>query len=378
MNQDIRVARPIFPQKKKILKDIGSVLDSGRLMTGPYTASFEKKFAEYCGIKHAVAVNSCTAALEIVLRYIGVSGGDVIVPTNTFIATSNAVLFAGGRPVLADVKDGTYYLDPDEVKRLISKDTKAVIAVHIAGLIPPEIEEISKICRKHKIPLVEDCAHAIGASYKNKPAGSFGIAGCFSFYPTKTMTTGTGGMITTADGKLAEFARSVRLHGAGTGGLAEIVNIGSDWFMDEISAVLGVYQLESLGRFLKNRRQIASRYDALLSTTCSIKKLPVSNLSKHAYYKYPVQIERDIDVSALKKSFRVKYGFELESLYWPTCHLQPVYREMFGSKRGRFPNAEAILAKQVTLPIHAVMRTEDAEYAFRSLISEIELKERGR
>jgi perosamine synthetase len=370
MREKLQVARPLFPELELLLRRLSEVLTSGWLMNGRFSLEFEEKFAAYCGSSYAVAVNSCTTALEIVLKYIGVAGGDVIIPTNTFLATANAAIFAGATPVLADIKPGTYFLDPAEVGKLISSRTKAVIAVHIAGHIPPEIREIQLICEEKGIPLIEDCAHALGASYGLKMAGTFGLAGCFSFYPTKIITTGTGGMIVTGDENLERFARSVRLHGAGRN-LGDIIHIGNDWFLDEVRSCLGLNQMENLAFFLERRREIAACYDRLIEQVEDIQKFPVDELSRHAYYKYPVQITADIDVLKLKKSFPQKYGFELESVYWPTCHLQPVYRKKFGFDIGMFPVAESTLSRQVTLPIHAAISMDDAKYALDCLISEI-------
>jgi perosamine synthetase len=375
MRKELKVARPLFLQQERLLRNISTILHSGRLMNGEFTANFEKVFAEYARVPHAISVNSCTTALEIVLRYIGVADGEVIIPTNTFLATANAAIFAGGKPLLADIKPETYFLDPAEVRRLISERTRAVIAVHIAGYIPPEIEEIKHLCDELGIPLVEDCAHAAGASYKGKGAGTFGLAGCFSFYPTKIITTGTGGMITTADDNLNKYARSVRLHGAGAG-LTDITNIGNDWFLDEIRSCLGLNQMESLAFFLEKRHAIARCYDKLINSTGWLRKLPVNEECQPAYYKYPLQVTAGIDVQEMKKTFQGKYGFELEAVYWPTCHLQPVYQTTFGYSLGWFPVAESTLSRQVTLPIHADMTTDEAEYAFECLITEIEIRVR--
>ncbi len=371
MRREIRTAQPLFPEKEKLLKNISSILGSGRLMNGEYTASFEEKCGLFLKARYAISLNSCTTALEVVLRYIGVSGAEVIIPTNTFIATPNAVIFAGGKPVLADIKKGSYYLDPGEVRRLISKKTKAVIVVHIAGLICPEIEEIRVICDKAGLFLIEDCAHAMGAVYKGAMAGSFGLAGCFSFYPTKIMTTGTGGLLVTADADLASYAKSLRLHGAGSG-LSEIVNIGNDWFMDEISGAIGLNQIAHLKGFLKKRTAIAGLYDSLIAKTDLLEKYEVSKSSLHAYYKYPVQVSADIDVQALRNNFKARYGFELESLYWPPCHRQPVYKRIFKFSKEVFPIAESILPRQITLPMHVAMTEGDARYAFSCLVSGIE------
>ncbi len=266
MKRELPMAKPVFPDKEKLLEDIGSILDSGRLMDGGFARAFETMFAEYLGLSHGISVNSCTTALEITLKYIGVEGKQVIVPTNTFIATANSVLFAGGMAVLADIKDKTYCLDPKEVQRLMSRNTKAVIVVHICGLVSPEIEDIVDICNENDIPLIEDCAHAIGATYKGRMAGTFGFAGCFSFYPTTVITTGQGGMIVTEDEGLVEYAKSVRLHGR-IPGMEEIVNIGNDWFLDEIRSAIGVNQLRHLDYLLVRRREIVRHYDKLLSQT---------------------------------------------------------------------------------------------------------------
>lgn len=371
MRRELQVARPLFPDPEVLLERLRSVLASGRLMNGKFTAEFEEKFADYSRSTYAVTVNSCTTAMEIVLKYIGVANGEVIIPTNTFIATANAAIFAGAAPVLADIKRGSYFLDPGEVRRLISSKTRAVIAVHIAGYIPPEIEEIKNICDAHNIPLIEDCAHAVGAAYRDKMAGTFGMAGCFSFYPTKIITTGTGGMIVTEDRNLQDYARSMRLHGAGKG-LMDITNIGNDWFLDEIRSCVGLSQLENLDYFLATRREIAAGYDEWVSSTGLMEKYPLHVDSRHAYYKYPLQITTDIDVGNLKINFPEKQGFELESVYWPTCHLQPVYQKKYGYSLGLFPVAEATLSRQVTLPLHAALTKDDAEYAFECLLTELE------
>ncbi|MCK9376424.1 MAG: DegT/DnrJ/EryC1/StrS family aminotransferase [Syntrophobacterales bacterium] len=371
MRRELQVARPLFPEPEVLLQRLKSVLASGRLMNGKFTEEFEEQFADFSRRAYAVSVNSCTTALEIVLKYIGVADGEVIIPTNTFIATPNAALFAGATPVLADIKPGTYFLDPGEVRRLISPKTRAVIVVHIAGYIPPEVEEIKAICETHAIPLIEDCAHATGASHRGKMAGAFGMAGCFSFYPTKIITTGTGGMIVTNDGDLRDYARSLRIHGAGKG-LTDITNIGNDWFLDEIRSCMGLNQLENMEYFLLKRREIAAYYDGWVNSTGLMEKYLLHADSRHAYYKYPVQITTNIDVGNLKRNFFEKKGYELESVYWPTCHLQPVYQKNYGYHLGLFPVAEATLSRQVTLPLHAALTKDDAEYAFECLLTELE------
>jgi perosamine synthetase len=355
----VQVARPYFRNREKILERISEILESGRLMNGEHTAAFEEAFARSCGARHAISVNSCTTALEITLRSLDVRGAEVIVPVNTFIATGNAVIFAGGKPVFAGVKDGSYNIGADEVQERITRGTRAVIAVHIAGILCEDILEIRKICDEAGIALIEDCAHAVGATLHGKKAGTFGLAGCFSFYPTKIMTTGTGGMITTGSDGLDAYARSARIHGSSRKGTTEIINSGNDWFMDEIRAAIGLEQLEDLDFQLGRRREVARAYGDLLGDMDEFSSFPLPSGSVPAHYKFPVQAATKVDVPGLKMRASEKFQLELESVYWPTCHLQPHYRDLFGFCEGDFPVTEAILSRQICLPIHGLISDED-------------------
>ena len=355
----VQVARPYFRDREEILARIAKILESGRLMNGENTAAFEEAFARTCGARHAVSVNSCTTALEITLRSLDLRGGEVIVPVNTFIATPNSVIFAGGKPVLAEVKEGSYNLGIDEVQEKIGPATRAVIAVHIAGIVCEDILAIRRFCDDSGVALIEDCAHAVGATLGGRMAGTFGLAGCFSFYPTKVMTTGTGGMILTGSDDLDAFARSARLHGASGKGTSEIVNVGNDWFMDEIRAAIGLQQLGDLEFQLRRRREVAKAYGDLLGELDGFSCFPIPRGSVPAYYKFPIQAGETIHLPSLKQRASEKFQLELESVYWPTCHLQPYYRRLFGFREGDFPASEAILSRQVCLPIHGLISDED-------------------
>lgn len=357
----IKTAYPYFKNRKKILAAFEEIMISGRLMNGKYSVLFEKNFAKYIGTDYAISVNSCTSALEIVLRFINIKGYEVIVPTNTFIATPNAVLYAGGKPVFADIEKDTFCLDPQDLRKRITSKTKAVILVHIAGLITPRISEIMKICRAHKLILIEDCAHAPGSIYKGKKAGSFGLAGCFSFYPTKIITTGTGGMIATNDKKLNVFARSLRLHGAGKN-LSNIVNYGNDWFLDEFRCAIGLFQLKELKNLLKARRKIARRYIKFLQNQKDINCYIPPKYIRHSYYKFPLTIDSSVDIKRLRKMIGLKWGFELESVYNPPCHLQPIYKGY-----GNFPVAEDVLNRQVTLPMHPLLTQKEIRHIVKAM-----------
>lgn len=371
---DIPSTRPFFSQEdiEAISKEVSLILGTGRLILGPYTQNFEKQFREYCGVKYAIAVSSCTSALEITLRYFNVKDKEVIVPTNTFIATSNAVIYAGGTPILVDIKPETLCLDPNEILKKITVKTKGVIVVHLAGLPCPDTEKIGQFCHENGLFMIEDAAHAHGALLNGRKTGSLGSAGCFSFYPTKDMTTGTGGMITTDDDQLADFAVSLRHHGAGKGtsnteNLNFIANLGNDWLMDEISALLGLYQLKVLEANVTRRNEIAQRYADALANTEGVKLFQVPQNIRHSYYKYPILLSGSINKRKLIEKMKSTFNIVIGSAYDPPCHLQPIYQQLFGLTRGMFPVAEEILERTCCLPMYRQITIEEIDYVLASL-----------
>jgi perosamine synthetase len=369
--------KPFFSEGdiEEILDKVRSILRSGRLILGPFTHKLEASFRDYCGVKHAVAVSSCTAALEIALRYFNVAGKEVIVPTNTFIASSNAVIYSGGTPVLADIKSDTLCLDPADLLKRMTAETKGVIVVHLAGLPCPDIEEIQELLREKHLFLIEDVAHAHGAMINNRKTGSLGDAGCFSFYPTKVMTTCTGGMLTTNDDSLAEYAISLRHHGVGkklskiaTGSdLNAIENMGNDWLMDEISALLGIYQLKRLEANIQRRNEIAQMYAEGLKDLENVKLFTVPLNIRHSYYKYPVLLSMNTDKSKFIQKMKSECNISVGSVYDPPCHLQPVYQRLLGFHIGMFSTAEATLTKVACLPMFQQMTDQEVEYILQSV-----------
>jgi dTDP-4-amino-4,6-dideoxygalactose transaminase len=267
---------------------------------------------------------------------------------------------------LADIKSNTLCLDPYDFLKRITPETKGVIVVHIAGLPCPEMEEIQEICREKGLFLLEDAAHAHGATINNQKAGSLGDAGCFSFYPTKVMTTCTGGMITTNDDRLAEYAVSLRHHGVGQD-LNNIVNLGNDWLMDEISALLGIYQLKGLETNIARRNKIARSYADALMNLEGVEPFEVPTNIRHSYYKYPVLLSPTMDKQELVKKMKSKCDIKLGSAYDPPCHLHPVYRKLFGFHVGMFPTAEATLKRVFCLPMFQQMTNEEVNYVLQSL-----------
>lgn len=361
-------ARPYFPEEDLpgILEEIAGVLRGGRLILGPKTRELEASWAARMGTKHAVALSSCTAALEIALRHAQVTGREVIVPTNTFVATANAAVNAGAKVVFADLDPADYCMDVDDALGRITPQTAAVIAVHIAGFVSAGIERLQRECQARGIALIEDCAHAHGASLGDRVAGALGDAGCFSLYPTKVLTSGVGGVLTTDDDALADLARSLRHHGQGAS-LEEIVHAGNDWMMDEVRAVLAKAQLRRLDGFLEKRRAIAARYDSLLAKDARIELPRLAPASKPAYYKYPVLLQPGVDREAVRTALLETHRVEAGSLYSPPCHLMPVFRRTLGTGPGMLPRAEATLPRQLCLPMHSALDLADVDRSVSAL-----------
>ena len=368
--KDIPPMKLFFPREDiyRIKSDVEKILKSGMLTLGEYTRRFESEYAKLCGIKHAVAVNSGTSALEIGLRTSGLESEDeVLVPTNTFSATASAVFFAGGKPVLTDVNSNTLCIDAQNIQKYMTTKTKGVIVVHIGGLICPDIKAIKEICEDRHLFLIEDAAHAQGSSINGQSAGSLGDVGCFSFYPTKVITTGEGGMITTNSDKVAEKARILRDQGKESFHSNAIVELGYNWRLPEISAALGVAQLKRLPEIIERRNRVAQHYDEKLDPLSEIRPLrPPSNMM-HNYYKYVAFLDASINREKLKQILRekgVRCGGEV---YWPPLHLQPIYKRLLGTREGDFPIAEDVCKRMICLPVYAQMSIEDVEYVTEKL-----------
>jgi dTDP-4-amino-4,6-dideoxygalactose transaminase len=338
---------------------LDKILTSGRLTLGEYTRDFERQFADLARVRRAVAVNSGTSALEIALRANGLEEGDeVIVPTNTFGATGAAVVFAGGKPVMTDISPGTMTIDSNAVSQAITKKTRGVISVHIGGVICPEIDSIKEICSQRGFFLIEDAAHAHGSTIGGRPAGSLGSAGCFSFYPTKVITSMEGGMITTDNKELADTAEILRDQGKESFNSNRIVKLGFNWRMPEICAALGIVQLRRLSEFIEKRNVIARMYDAGFGALGLERILTPANQVSN-YYKYTFFLPKNADRDKFKALCRergVAYGGEV---YWPPLHLQPAFAQ-FLREGARFDVAEKRGRRMVNPPIFSELTPEQA------------------
>ena len=365
----IPAAKIYFPEedRKELLEQIDVILASGQLTLGKYTKEFEERFAAYVGTKYAIAVNSGTSALEIPLRALDVKGHSVIVPTDTFFATPASVIHAGGEVIFADVTENLC-IDPESVKENIREDTKGVIVVHIGGIIAPQIKEIQEICEDKGLFLIEDAAHAHGSTLDGKMAGGFGDAAAFSFYPTKVMTSGEGGMITTDDKKVYERALVFRDQGkAGFYGNVH-TEMGYNWRMSEIHAAIGLSQFARLEEFIRDRRRIAKIYDKELKKIEGVPPITIPSNVKSNYYKYVALLDEGINRVTIKKELKEKHGVSLSGeVYELPCHLQPIFKELYGFKEGDFPVAEDICKRQICLPAFATMADEQAKYVIETL-----------
>lgn len=354
-------AKPFVPRIdiEEMKEHVDKILSSGMLTLGQYTRDFEGKFADMVGVRRAIAVNSGTSALEIALRALGLKAGDeVIIPTNTFAATCAAVIFAGGKPVITDVSPITMTIDPKRVDHAITAKTRGVIAVHIGGMVCPEIKTIRGVCDQHGLFLIEDAAHAHGSTINGRSAGSLGSAGCFSFYPTKVITSGEGGMITTDIEELATIANTLRDQGKESFNSPVIVRVGYNWRMPEMCAALGILQLRRLDEFIKKRNAIAKIYDAGFDSM-GLERVVTPPNHLNNYYKYtfflPKNVNRD-RFKALCRERQVAYGGEV---YWPPLHLQPAFKEFLDERAG-FEVAEEWGKKMVNPPMFSHMTADQA------------------
>jgi perosamine synthetase len=316
----IPIAAPQIGEEER--RAVMAVLDSGQLAQGPVVEAFETEFAAWCGVRHAVAVNSGTAALHLLLLAHGLMDGDeVITSPFTFVASANAALFVGARPVFADIELDTYCLDPTLVEAAISPRTRAIMPVDLYGH-PSAIDELREIADRRGLVLIEDACQAHGASIDGKKAGALGVDATFSFYPTKNMTTAEGGMVTTDDDEVAARVRSLRQHGATERYRHEI--LGYNFRLTDIAAALGRAQLARLDGFNEARRRNAAVLNEGLRGTPGVRLPKERERCKHVYHQYTIRVEQDRD--AMQERLR-ELGVGTAVHYPIPVHLQPLYRD---------------------------------------------------
>jgi dTDP-4-amino-4,6-dideoxygalactose transaminase len=355
------------------IQGVVETLRSGWLTTGPKTKQFEEDFAQYVGCRYAVAVNSCTAALHLALEAVGVTTGDeVILPTMTFAATAEVVRYLNATPVLVDCQADTLNIDPLQIERVVTPKTKAIIPVHFAGH-PCEMATILEIAKAHKLTVIEDAAHALPTRVQGKMVGTIGDISCFSFYATKTITTGGGGMATTENREWAERMRMMSLHGiskdawkrytAEGSWYYEILAPGYKYNLTDIAAAIGIQQLKKCDAFWRRRQQYAALYSEAFTDVPGIIVPSMVEDGQHAWHLYVIQlqlerlrIDRNAFIEILKQQ---NIG---TSVHFIPLHLHPYYRDSFGYRSEDFPHASIIFHQTVSLPIYPKMTEADIKY----------------
>ena len=359
-------------EKESLQKSLVEILDTGMLSMGKNVAEFEESFKNFIGSEYALAVNSGTAALEIILRAIGVEGRTVAIPSNTYMASALAAIHAGGKPVFVDCERENLQMSPADLKEKLRNDTAAVMLVHIGGIISPRYYEIKEICGKKNIPLVEDAAHAHGSTIDGKMAGTLGYAAGFSFYATKVLTSGEGGMMVTDDQKIYKAGEILREHGKKEAAFNIHVDLGHTWTLSEFQAIVGVLQVKKADEILKIRREIARRYDELLKDIDEISPLSIPENIQPSYYKYIVFLQEHIDRNEFKNHLKEKYNVSLTGeVYAFPCHRQPVF-EIYPEKiikpvLDTFANTEYVVKHHMCLPLYPGMTDQEIDYVVNSL-----------
>jgi perosamine synthetase len=342
-------------------RDIQAVTDAlrtGRLALGPKMVEFERAIADYVGVSHAVAVNSGTAALHVIVRALDLGPGDeVLVPSFTFVASVNVLLYERVKPVFVDIEPLTYNLDPADLESKITPRAKGIMAVDIFGH-PAEWQEIQRLAERYGLKVIDDSCEALGAEYKGRRLGGFGDAAAFAFYPNKQITTGEGGVVTTNNEKIARLAESMRNQGRGNSGswLAHD-RLGYNYRLPEMSAALGLSQLQRINELLAKRQRVAEWYTAQLKEYSWVRppiSLPHVRASWFVYVVTLAEgIERDQVIAEMGSRGIPARG------YFSPIHLQPYVREQFGCKAGELPVTEAIARRTLALPFHSNLTTEE-------------------
>ncbi|PJE51048.1 MAG: polysaccharide biosynthesis protein [Candidatus Yanofskybacteria bacterium CG10_big_fil_rev_8_21_14_0_10_36_16] len=363
------IAKPFITNIEK--KNIQNVLTSGILSIGPFINKFESKFAEIIGVKYACAVSSGTAGLHLAMIAAEIKSGDEIITSPfSFIASANCILYVNAKPVFVDIDPATYNIDPQKIEEKITKNTKAILVVHIFGQTA-DMDSIKKIAKKHNLKIIEDACESIGAKYKNKNAGTFGESAVFAFYPNKQITTGEGGMLVTNSKKIYNTCRSLRNQGrAEDMRWLDHKRLGYNYRMDEMSAALGLTQLDKLNFLLREREKIALLYNKYLSKHDDLIILPqMGPNNKHTWFVYVVRLKGYTRVKRDNIMLRLaKIGISTKP-YLPSIHLFSFYKKMFGYKKGDYSVSELVSDSSLALPFYIGLKEKDIKIISKKLIN---------
>ncbi len=354
--KNINLASPDISEKD--IQAVVSVLKTPQLSLGPKLIEFQDKLAKYIGREYAVAVNSGTSALHLIIKNLGIGEGDEVITTPfSFIASSNCVLFENAKPIFVDINPETYCIDIKKIEKKITEKTKAILAVDVFGR-PADWSELGKIAKKHKLYLIEDSAEALGSVYKGKKAGFFGEAAIFAFYPNKQITTGEGGIILTDNKNFADLCTSLANQGHDKkSSWLEHLRLGYNYRISDINCALGISQLGRMNELTKKRARVFKWYYEGLKDVPGIKIPPlfIKN-SKVNWFVYVIELGPKYDKNDRKEIMRAlnKNGIGCRE-YFPAIHLQKFYRELFGYKLGDFPVTEYISDRTIALPFHTLL-----------------------
>ncbi len=355
------------------IKAVLEVLRSDWITQGPKVAEFEKEFAKYVGARYAVAVNSGTAALHAACFAAQIEKGDEVITTPiTFAASANCVLYQGGTPVFADIKEDTLNIDPEEIKKKINQKTKALIPVDFTGL-PVDLEEIQEIARKYNLIIIEDASHALGATYKGSKIGSISDMTVFSFHPVKHITTGEGGMITTNNEKYYERLKLFRTHGITKDKhrmskcdgpwYYEMQELGYNYRLTDFQCALGLSQLKKIDRIIQQRREIIKKYNSEFKDISEIKIPQINPIDFNpAWHIYIIQLNLERLKVGRREVFEALRAENIGvNVHYIPVHLQPYYQKRFGYHKGDFPKAENYYPRAITLPVFPKMSEKDID-----------------
>jgi dTDP-4-amino-4,6-dideoxygalactose transaminase len=370
MSEQIPYGRPLIGPEE--IAEVTKVLESGWLVCGPMVRKFESEFADYIGVRHAIAVNSCTAAIQLILVACGIGHTDEVMTTPlTFAATANAIVHSGAVPVFADVDLDTWNLSPGQAAKAMSPSVRAILPVHLLGL-PARMRELLSLADDWNAFVISDAAHALETTYEQSPVGSLGLASAFSFQATKSVTTGEGGMITTNDDCLAGRIKILRSHGldrdswsrsnSRDNGIYDVVAPGFKYSMSDIAAAMGLPQLRRVSQNWGKRQRLVQIYDEAFTTRHELQRQPRPHeSSRHAHHIYALLLDPDAVVTTRENLLQELAQEGVGSgVHYRALHLQKYYRERFGFQRGDYPNAEFVAARTFSLPLSASMSEADA------------------
>ena len=371
----IPLAKPDITNLER--KAVLGVLKTPYLSLGPKLKEFEKEIAKFTGVKYAVAVNSGTSALHLIIRALGIKEGDEVITTPfSFIASANCILFERAKPVFVDINEKTLNIDPQKIEKKITKKTKAILVVDVFGH-PADWDELSKIARKHKLFLIEDSAEALGSEYgstnspqvKSKKCGSFGDAAIFAFYPNKQLVTGEGGVVLTNNKKIADLCQSMANQGRKIkdGKWLEHIRLGYNYRMPEVCAAMGIAQLSRIKEILKKREKVVKMYNEKLKDFSEIKIPFVKPNVKVSWFVYVIRLSKKYSKNRDKIIRKMaKKGIQCGNYFQP-IHLQPFYRKMFGYKPGDFPICESVSQRTIALPFYNNLREKEIDCVVKNL-----------